>query len=805
MIRKHSFVALCCFVVAALTAIPVDAQSPGKLVLSKAAPPECVFFLASNGWKEPNPNSTNLTEKLLAEESLKEFFQQFGDELNRVIEKQTAGDEQATVAAGAVPVLLKAAIKHPLSLYLESFAATNPPVINGAAVIDCENDAAQVNESLQKLINLAPKEGPEGLIEEKISGSTLYGPKTVPLGAPLIRFGMHKSYLIVAVGQDSAASLIKRLEGSGKEPAWLTKIATDLAVDRPSMLLHIDVAAIWKAVDQHLTEPQVRAGLEASGLLELKQVSSVSGLDKKATQSKSVIETEGEPRGILSLLPNKPLTRDDFKTIPATAARATMLRFDLAHLVQEGLKIADAIDPNVRVQFEAGMGQAEQQLGFSVQKDLLEGFGDLWSFYTSGSEAGALFVPGLVITASVRNHDGLSKVQEVLVAQVRNALAQGAPVPFSIHEFTAKGQKGFRIQINNLPLPIAPTWVLTKDQFVLGINPQLVTSHLSATGKKSLADNDSVKAAFQWESKPLCVSYSDPKPELQSMYGLINSFGPVLTGQLAERGIDFNIPPLPPISDLEPHLAPSVSTIARTPTGWRSESHSVVPSFSAATPAVGGVLVAFLLPAVQQAREAARRSQGMNNLKMIGLAMHNYHDTHEAFPPAASLDKKDKPLLSWRVHLLPFLEQAPLYQQFHLDEPWDSEHNKTLIEKIPPTLICPGQEALAKEGKTVYLVPTGEGAAFEGKEGLAIRNFLDGTSNTILAVEAHADAAVIWTKPDDLVLDFKNPLKGLQSARTGGFHALFADGAVRFISDNIDVETLKNLFTRAGGEAVGEF
>ena len=101
MIRKHSFVALCGFVFAALTALPANAQSPGKLVLSKAAPPECVFFLASNGWKEPNPNSTNLTEKLLAEESLKEFFQQFGDELNRVIEKQTAGDEQATVAAGA--------------------------------------------------------------------------------------------------------------------------------------------------------------------------------------------------------------------------------------------------------------------------------------------------------------------------------------------------------------------------------------------------------------------------------------------------------------------------------------------------------------------------------------------------------------------------------------------------------------------------------------------------------------------------------------------------------------------------------
>ena len=87
--------------------------------------------------------------------------------------------------------------------------------------------------------------------------------------------------------------------------------------------------------------------------------------------------------------------------------------------------------------------------------------------------------------------------------------------------------------------------------------------------------------------------------------------------------------------------------------------------------------------------DAARRAQSMNNLKQFALAMHNYHDTNGKFPAASSFDKDGKPLLSWRVHVLPYLEQAELYKQFHLDEPWDSEHNKKLIEKMPNVLASP--------------------------------------------------------------------------------------------------------------------
>ena len=219
--------------------------------------------------------------------------------------------------------------------------------------------------------------------------------------------------------------------------------------------------------------------------------------------------------------------------------------------------------------------------------------------------------------------------------------------------------------------------------------------------------------------------------------------------------------------------------------------------------AVIGILISLLLPAVQAAREAARRSQSMNNMKQIGLAMHNYHDTFKHFPARASFDDDGKPLLSWRVHILPFLEQQPLYEQFKLDEPWDSEHNKRLIPLMPPVFKNPSSNS--GPGLATYVVPTGEGMLFDGKKGATFREITDGTSNTLMALEVNPDAAVTWTKPDDWKCDANDPLAGLGKAHPGGFEVLMADGSVRFISVTVDTTMFQALLTKSGGERVGAF
>jgi len=208
--------------------------------------------------------------------------------------------------------------------------------------------------------------------------------------------------------------------------------------------------------------------------------------------------------------------------------------------------------------------------------------------------------------------------------------------------------------------------------------------------------------------------------------------------------------------------------------------------------------------AIRPARQAALRSQCKNNEKQIGLALHNYHSRHDAFPPAYSSGKDGKPLLSWRVLILPYLAQNDLYREFHLDEPWDSPHNRALIAKMPATYRCPSQrDDLAREGKTRYLAPRGAGTIFRGAEPVRIRDITDGTSNTIMVIDAGDDHAVVWTKPDDWEVEPVLNVEGIfKSHEDRGTNVAFADGSVRFIHDTIAAPTFRALLTRAGGEVI---
>ena len=212
------------------------------------------------------------------------------------------------------------------------------------------------------------------------------------------------------------------------------------------------------------------------------------------------------------------------------------------------------------------------------------------------------------------------------------------------------------------------------------------------------------------------------------------------------------------------------------------------------------VLIALLLPAVQAAREAARRMQASNHLKQLALAMQNYHDYYGALPPAVVTDANGNPLYSGRVLLLPFMEQKPLYDQFKKDEPWDSPSNRAFSRMDIATFKDPSAPR-GQPGQTDFVFVTGVGTALEARKGAVAKftDITDGTSNTLFMIEIKG-SGINWAEPRDL--DITQPMSLPPGNHPGGNVAVFYDGHTQMIPKTTPPQSIHGLATRAGGEIV---
>jgi hypothetical protein len=204
-----------------------------------------------------------------------------------------------------------------------------------------------------------------------------------------------------------------------------------------------------------------------------------------------------------------------------------------------------------------------------------------------------------------------------------------------------------------------------------------------------------------------------------------------------------------------------------------------------------------------QVREAQRRMKCANRLKTLASAMHEYNEDHGTLPPHAIYDGEGRPLLSWRVLLLPYLGEAELYEAFRLDEPWDGPHNAALLARRPEVFAAPGYWPGDGPHGTFFQVFVGPGAAFEGRKGMKLSDdFPDGLSNTILIAEA--GEAVPWTAPADLPYAPDKPLPKLGGLRLreAMFMVALADGSVREIRVTNE-ETIRAAITRNGDDRPG--
>jgi prepilin-type processing-associated H-X9-DG protein len=210
-------------------------------------------------------------------------------------------------------------------------------------------------------------------------------------------------------------------------------------------------------------------------------------------------------------------------------------------------------------------------------------------------------------------------------------------------------------------------------------------------------------------------------------------------------------------------------------------------------------LIALLLPATRSAGPAARRSQCVNNLKQIALALHNYEQAYKALPPAHTVDAKGRPLHSWRTLILPYLEQEPLYQTIDLSKPWNDPANAKALETSLQVFRCP--EAVGPKNMTTYLAIAAPNGCLIPKESRRLAEITDAHESTLLVVEAGEENAIPWMAPVDadepLVMSL-GPTTKLHHA--GGTNACFVDGSVTFLKANTPAKARRAMTSIAGND-----
>lgn len=792
--------------------MPPEKEDPN---LAFVAPEQCLLYATWSGMAKADPASKNHTEQLLAEPELARFAKALEDSLAKVTEQLgQSQDPRIKEAAAMVPIWSRAILTRPTAIFVTKLVPReNSAEIEAGLIVKADANAAKLAQSLANL--LAAGNGEEKRLKEVTIGGKKFhqlpaDPQALPV--PMV-FGADGDYFFLSLGEGVIEGMRARIAAK-KTPAWLTKLQNDLPVERRASLSYVNVKALRETL-LPLAGPQGEQIAAALGLDQIQSLQTVTGLDADGIISKSLATIDGKSRGILTLLDGPGIKPAQLGHIPSDALFATALSLDAAKAFDttDGL-VRELGGPFAARQWDEALRHMEDASGVKLREDVLASLGSTWTVSMSAADG---WYTGLVATVEVKDRAKLAAVQEKLVALTRREEELG-PETVEIKTTEHDGQQIHHLSIGGGFLPVQPAWSLTDKQLVVALYPQTVRSILSRPpSDKSLADAPAVTAAMEGDGNIVAVTYQDSQRMFESSYPYLQMFLPMVQAGMNEgfRELSSGRPPqifdgamLPAARSIHRHLQPRVTVVRRTPRGLEATTRQTMPTANVG--ATAPVAVALLLPAVQGARESARRMQSQNNLKQLGIAMHTYHDTWRRFPAAHTLTADGKPKLSWRVHMLPYIEQQELYEQFRLDEPWDSEHNKKLIAKIPPTYRSPTSRA--GEGMTTYLGAKGKNAAFvdpdatdKGKDqaaGISLAAVIDGTSNTIMIVEAADDKAVIWTKPGDFEPDAKDPLKGLIGPGGQGFNAAFCDGAVRTLKKSIDPKTLQRLFQRNDGEAV---
>lgn len=770
---------------------------PEDPALARIAPAECLWYMSASGMATPDPNSPNQTEQLFAEPEIQQLVAGIEEQIIRVARREASGREERVLAT-ELPGLIKIALTHPLAFYVgdvQPVAGGGPPRIQAGLAVKLGEEADGVAASIQRLLALA--HGGPATARPGPAAAGEWNSLPLPPDAPPVQWGIKDGYLVLGVGSGEAGRIADRLAAQSGPPAWLTAAKRALPVERRSTTGYLNVVGILERVQPLLGPDQARMP-EYLGLDQVQALYTTCGMDDVACVTKGLIALDGPPRGIFAILPQDPLSPDDLATVPHDATAAVALRLDVQETLDRIIDLVATFEPSARQDFEEGLWQAETELGIDIRNDVLGSLDDTFVVYMPGGELLTAWT-GSSAVVKIKDRRRLERAIDKLTVVARMETERQSPSRGPRFRESEFGDYTLHyVQFVGEPMPFTPAWCVTEGHLVAGLTPQAVKAAVARTSERgeSLADVEAVADALGGAAGPASLTYVDAQKVVRGLYPMMMMGLQAVSGELAREGFELDLALLPSVEAIAPHLVPSVSTWRLAPDGFRFEAHQSLPGGDVLSSAP--ISVALILPAVTRARSAARNAQEMNNLRQIALAFHNYNDANGQFPTNV-YDANGKALLSWRVRLLPYLEAPGLYEQFHLDEPWDSPHNRPLVAQMPAVFASPS--SALPPGRTRLLALVHEDSLFPGDKKLGFRDVVDGTSNTIMFVQAGPQAAVEWTKPEDISFDPNNPKAGLMQPN-GLLLSAFCDGSVQQIPLGIQGETLKRLVFRNDGQPI---
>lgn len=593
----------------------------------------------------------------------------------------------------------------------------------------------------------------------------------------------------------------------------------------------------------------VGAVVESLGLDSFNHVLLQTGYRGRSLWNVIDIDAPGPRKGLLGLASSgATMSLNDLPPLPVNQIGFYAQSVSLVDAYDKVLDLVKAIaefaPPEAGEFIDQSIEQLPEILGCDLRGDVLASLGTLQCIYSDPNQG--VFSAEYAMVLQVKDAAKLQGAIDKILKHIADE------VPAHIATAIRREKQGIKLLTMRIGGGVfSPTFLVDDKWLCIGSSPQAVESFgLRLKGKLPSWKPDAETAevlAFVPE-KFSSVSVSFPR---QTIRGLVSAV-PLLVG-LAQTGLSQanilgDVPPIklstqavdfPPAEVVVKPLFPNVTWCVVDESGIHTTTRSSAPAIplvggaDTSTIAVSAVLIALLLPAVQQAREAARRTQSKNNLKMIGLAMHNFHDTWNAFPQGTIPSKKLKPdeRQSWAVSLLPYLDQAALYNQMDVNlresAQWDADELQEWIQVKIPAFINPSQPAGFEAGEPATIdyagwagvgadAPTEKCAA--KKKGIfgydrvtGIRDIIDGTSNTVMVSDVVSKSRGPWAQGGSATIraltskPYVNGDDGIGSPHVGGFHILMADGSVRFVSENISPDTLEALATRAGSEIVRDF